>query len=247
MTFDAEVLTVRVDVTEEFTEDAVDTYYDTLSKEMIPETMAEAMESAIINGDIRTGASHQDDTMKLVTDPETAWDGLRRNALERGTTVDVSADSGIFNYGSLTELIGKGSKYLLNPGDTAWVCDTTAYSKILNFTEVTTVENFAMYASNVQGAILMLMGRPLIVSEHLPQVHDDGTVHATAANNVHGTLLLVNKKQYRLGNIPRENATQVLFDPLTRVYYFTMTCRKDFQAMQPHAAGYTPAAMTLKI
>ena len=247
VTFDAEVLTVRVDLTEEFTEDAIDTYYDTLSKEMIPETMAEAMESAVINGDTRTGANHQDDTMKLATDPETAWDGLRRDALRRSATVDVTESSGTFNYGRLTELIGAGGKYLLNPGDTAWVCDVSAYSQILNFTEVTTIDNFAMNATNVQGALMMLMGRPLIVSEHLPLVHDDGGVSATATDNVHGTLLLVNKKQYRLGNIPRENATQVLFDPLTRVYYFTMTCRKDFQAMQPHAAGYTPAAMTLKI
>ena len=247
VTFEAEVLTVRVDLTEEFAEDTIDTYYDTLSREIIPEAMAEGVEKAIINGDIRTGANHQDDTGKTATDPETAWDGIRRDALRRSASVDVSANSGTFTYENLTQLIGKGKKYLLSPADTAWVCDFEAYAKILNFTEVTTIDNFAMHATNVQGALMMLMGRPLIVSEHLPQVHDDGTVHATATNNVHGTLLLVNKKQYRLGNIPRENATQVLFDPLTRVYYFTMTCRKDFQAMQPHATGYTPAAMTLKI
>ena len=51
VTFEAEVLTVRVDLTEEFAEDTIDTYYDTLSREIIPEAMAEGVEKAIINGD----------------------------------------------------------------------------------------------------------------------------------------------------------------------------------------------------
>ena len=244
VTFDANVITVRVDLTQEFTEDAVDTYYDTLSQEMIPEGMAEGIEKAVLSGD--SDGSHQDNGI-TATSPESAWDGLRKDATARSATVDVTADSGQFNYGRLTELIGKGGKYLINSADTAWICGTTAYSKILNFSEVTTVDNFGQMATNVQGAVMMLMGRPLIVSEHMPLVHTDGFVHATAANNVHDTLLLVSKKQYRMGNIPREKATQILYDPLTEVYYFTMTCRKDFQAMEPRGTGYTPAAMTLKI
>ena len=242
VTFTAKVLTVRVDLTEEFTEDAIDTYYDTLSREVIPEALAEGVETAIINGD--SDGTHQDNGI-VATDTESAWDGLRKHA-KAGATVDVTANSGTFNYGRLTELIGKGKKYLLSPADTAWVCDIEAYSQILNFTEVTTIDNFAMNATNVQGAVMMLMGRPLIVSEHLPLVHDDGFVDDTAANNVHGTCMLVNRKQYRMGNIPRENV-EMLWDPLTRFYYIISTCRKDFQAMQPHVTGYTPVAMTLKV
>ena len=161
-------------------------------------------------------------------------------------TVDVTESSGTFNYGRLTELIGVGKKYLLSPADSAWVCDTEAYTQILNFTEVTTIDNFGLNATNVQGAVMMLMGRPLVVSEHIPLVHDDGAVDSTATNNVHGTCLLVNRKQYRMGNIPREGV-DMFFDPLTRFHYIVSTCRKDFQAMQPHVAGYTPSAMTLKI
>ena len=245
VTFEAKVLTVRVDLTEEFTEDAIDTYYDTLSREVIPEALAEGVEKAIINGD--TSATHQDDGI-AATDPEKAWNGLRRDALRHSSaaTVDVTEGSGTFNYGRLTELIGVGKKYLLSPADTAWVCDFKAYTQILNFTEVTTIDNFAMNATNVQGAVMMLLGRPLIVSEHLPLVHDDGVVDSTATNNVHGTCLLVNRKQYRMGNIPREGV-EMLWDPLTRFFYIISTCRKDFQAMQPSASGYTPAAMTLKV
>ena len=245
VTFTAKVITVRVDLTEEFTEDAIDTYYDTLSREVIPEALAEGVEKAIINGD--TSATHQDDGI-AATDPESAWNGLRRDALRHSSaaTVDVTESSGTFNYGRLTELIGVGKKYLLSPGDTAWICDFEAYTQILNFTEVTTIDNFAMNATNVQGAMMMLMGRPLIVSEHLPLVHDDGVVDSTATNNVHGTCLLVNRKQYRMGNIPREGV-EMLWDPLTRFFYIISTCRKDFQAMQPSALGYTPAAMTLKV
>ena len=243
ITFDAEVLTVRVDLTEEFTEDAIDTYYDTLSREVIPEALAEGVERAIISGD--TAGTHQDSGI-TATDPETAWNGLRREALRRSATIDVTESSGSFNYGRLTEVIGAGGKFLLNASDTAWVCDTSAYTQILNFTEVTTIDNFGMNATNVKGAVMMLMGRPLVVSEHLPLVHDDGAVSATVANNVHGTLILANRKQFRLGNIPREGV-EMLWDPLTRFYYVISTCRKDFQAMQPHGADYTPSAMTLKI
>ena len=243
VTFDAVVLTVRVDLTEEFTEDAIDTYYDTLSREVIPEALAEGVETAIINGDIT--ATHQDNGI-AATDPEKAWEGLRKDALARTATVDVTASSGSFNYGRLTELIGKGGKYLLSAADTAWVCDTEAYTKVLNFSEVTTIDNFGMNATNVQGAVMMLMGRPMVVSEHIPLVDDAGVVHATATNNTHGTMLLVNRRQYRMGNIPRESV-EMVFDPLTRFYYIISTCRKDFQAMEPRIVGYTPAAMTLKI
>ena len=245
VTFDAKVLTVRVDLTEEFTEDAIDTYYDTLSREVIPEALAAGVETAIVNGD--TTATHQDSGI-TATDPEKAWNGLRRDALRHSSaaTVDVTESSGTFNYGRLTELIGVGKKYLLSPADSAWVCDTEAYTQILNFTEVTTIDNFGLNATNVQGAVMMLMGRPLVVSEHIPLVHDDGAVDSTATNNVHGTCLLVNRKQYRMGNIPREGV-DMFFDPLTRFHYIVSTCRKDFQAMQPHVAGYTPSAMTLKI
>ena len=243
VTFDAVVLTVRVDLTEEFTEDAIDTYYDTLSREVIPEALAEGVETAIINGDV-TG-THQDNGI-TATDPENAWQGLRKDALVRTATVDVTADSGAFNYGRLTELIGAGGKYLLSAADTAWVCDTEAYTKVLNFSEVTTIDNFGMNATNVQGAVMMLMGRPMVVSEHLPLVNDAGVVHATATDNTHGTMLLVNRRQYRMGNIPREGV-EMLWDPLTRFHYIISTCRKDFQSMEPRAAGYTPAAMTLKI
>ena len=114
VTFDAEVLTVRVDLTEEFTEDTIDTYYDTLSREVIPEALAEGVEKAIISGD--TAGTHQDSGITS-TDPETAWDGLRRDALRHSSaaTVDVTESSGTFNYGRLTELIGIGKKYLLSP------------------------------------------------------------------------------------------------------------------------------------
>ena len=93
---------------------------------------------------------------------------------------------------------------------------------------------------------MMLMGRPMVVSEHLPLVNDAGVVHATATDNTHGTMLLVNRRQYRMGNIPREGV-EMLWDPLTRFHYIISTCRKDFQSMEPRAVGYTPAAMTLKI
>ena len=130
--------------------------------------------------------------------------------------------------------------------DTAWVCDTEAYTKVLNFSEVTTIDNFGMNATNVQGAVMMLMGRPMVVSEHLPLVNDAGVVHATATDNTHGTMLLVNRRQYRMGT-SRVKALRCFGDPLTRFHYIISTCRKDFQSMEPRAAGYTPAAMTLKI
>ena len=246
VTFDAEVLTVRVDLTEEFVEDSVDMYWEVLANEMLPEGLAEGMESAVLNGDTRTATNHQDDTGKTATDPETAWDGLRRHALRRSATVDNEASSGAFDYGRLTEMINAGGKYLINASETAWVVDTQNYTKILGFDEVKTIDNFGQMATNVQGAVMMLMGRPVVVSEHIALANDSGVVSATTADNTHGTLLLVNTKQFRIGNIPREGATQVLFDGLTRGYYFTLTCRKDFQAMQPHVAGYTPAAMSIK-
>ena len=241
--FTAKKLTVRVDVTDEFVEDSIDMYYDTLSQETIPEAMAEGVENGMLNGD--SDGTHQD-SGTTATDTASAWNGLRKRAIERTATVDVTANSGSFNYGRLTEVIAQGGKYLLNPGDTAWICSIDAYTEILNFDEVKTVDNFGDMATNVQGAVMMLMGRPLIVSEHIPKVHDDGTVDATAANNVHDTLLLVNKKQFRCGRRPRAEMTEVAYDPQTQFYYFIATIRKDFQAMEPIGAGYTPVAQTLK-
>ena len=243
VTYETETLSVRQDIEEEFVEDSSDMLMNLLTTVVIPETMAEGIESALINGDTRAhSVSTSRDQGHATADIERAWDGLRRIALNtHGARVDIGASSGTYDFGDFARVVAKGGKYLIKPNNCCWVVENNTYTHSLTFDEVETYDKNPM-PTNINGVVNMILGRPVIVSGEWPLTHTDGYVSATASNNTRGGFLCFNKKLFAIGSSRMERVEQMK-DILTGFYYVVATCRKDFQALENIAAGFTPVSL----
>ena len=243
--FDADVLMVPVQITEEFNEDAIMGYMDTLIQETIPGAMAEGWEDAIINGDVRAGNSHQDSgsTLSVATDSAQRYvDGIRRIALERSATVNA----GTYNFSVFSKLARAGGKYTVKPRDGAWIMSNSAYTQCLDFDQVKTLDKYNM-PTNTTGAVNMILGRPVIVSgEYREDLDDAGIRSDTAANNVKTGFTHVNRRQFRIG-ARREERVSMEFDNRLQTWVIISTMRKDFQTMENRRSGYTPSVSAINI
>ena len=237
--YEAEVMMVPIQITEEFNEDMLMSYMDELISVEIPGAMAEGYESALINGD--STATHQDNGI-TADDVESSWDGLRRIALQRSATVDL----GTYNFSGFSKVIRKGGKYSVKPRDGAWIFSNAAYTQSLDFDQVKTLDKYNM-PTNTTGIVNMILGRPVYVSgEFSGGLNDSGVVSGTAADNVKTGILHVNKNQFRRGTV-REERVQMEFDIRLQTWVIIATCRKSFNTRENRRTGYTPSIYAINI
>lgn len=237
--FEAKVMMVPSLITEEFTEDMLMDYMPTLTEEVIPQSLAEGMESALINGD--GDGTHQDDGV-TDADVETCFDGVRKVALERNATINA----GTYNFGVFAKVVRKGGKYTVKPRDGAWIMSNSAYTQALDFDQVETLDKTNM-PTNTQGAINVILGRPVIVSgEYGENLDSTGVVSSTDANNTKTGFTHVNRRQFRIGSM-REANVKMEEDIRLQSHVIIATHRKDFQAMENRRTGYTPAVSAINI
>ena len=239
--FDAEVMMVPCQITEEFREDALMTYMDELIRVHIPGASAEALESTIINGD--RADTHQDNGYTDV-DVETCFDGIRKIAKETGAIVDGST----YNFSLFAKVIRRGGKWTVKKRDGAWIMSNSAYTQCLDFDPVKTLDKHPM-PTNVQGAVNVIHGRPVIVSGEYPEdLNDEGVVSATVGDNTKTGFTHVNRGQFRIGTV-REERVEREWDMRLQSHVIVATCRRDFQAMEDRKGrtDYTPAVSATKI
>ena len=230
--FDAKVMMVPNLITEEFREDALMTYMSELIEESIPGSLAEATESVTINGDVAD--PHQDNGI-TDADVESMWDGFRKMAAERGVYVDGST----YNFSLFAKVLRVGGKWTVKPRDGAWIMSNSAYTQCLDFDQVKTLDKYNM-PTNTQGAVNVIMGRPVLVSGEYPENLDaTGVVSDTDANNTKTGFVHVNRRQFRYGRV-REQRVEMEWDMRLQSHVIIATERCDFQAMEPREEGYTP-------
>ena len=237
--FDAKVMMVPMLITEEFTEDMLDDYMDTLIEESIPMALARGLEKAIINGDLQsTHQDHGEPTNSVARN----MDGLRRIALERSATINAAT----YNFGVYSAMLRKGGIYTVRPRDGAWIFSNSAYTQALHFPQLETLDKTNM-PTNTEGAVAMLLGRPVYVSGQFPENLDTtGVISSTPGSNTKTGLLHVNRRQFRLGTI-REAEVEMEKDIQLQSWVIVATSRQDFQAMENRRNGYTPSVYGINI
>ena len=124
-TFTARKITARLDLSDDLVEDSVNMLLDSIMQIHIPNAMKRGVENAIINGD--RAATHQDHGV-TAGDVSKAWQGLRRDALERSATFDIEASSGTFDFGDFSRLLEEGGHYFDRPEDCGWVITDGAFA-----------------------------------------------------------------------------------------------------------------------
>jgi len=169
----------------------VETEIDAIVK-MLPDlktdlmaAIAYAYDDAIINGNTSTGTDHTK-----------YWNGLRTVGLAGSTTSDLST----FSYANLNALRKKMAKWGVNPKDLRILVDSLAYFALTGLPEMKTIDVLGPAAVILTGQVGSIFGIPVIYTEAIPLTNATGAVDATPANNIYGSLIIVNRRIMAGGN-----------------------------------------------
>ena len=235
VTFTTVEMAARVDIARRFDEDALDAYMPTLEQVLIPGAMAEAKESATLNGD--NSATSFDLSITAAASVRKAYKGLRYHANLRSARVDIEASSGVYSFDRFADVLLQGGKYFIKPGENVWVMSNSAYFKALKFDEIKTTETYPM-PTNINGVVNVILGRPVIVSGEYPLTLNATGIDPASAGSQTG-FLCANTKSFMFGE-RRMDEVETMRDILTGYWYIVATNRHDFQAMEPVGTDFTP-------
>jgi HK97 family phage major capsid protein len=169
VTFDAVKLACRVLVSTELEEDSLVAILPLL-RDKIVQALAEAQESATVNGD--TAGTHMDSDVTASSDVRKAWDGYRKLALSA-----AKIDCSTFDITSLRAIRSAMGKYGVNPANLAWVAGISVFNQMLGLDEVMTVDKYGQGATILTGELAKLDGIPIIVSEFIRENLNAGGVY----------------------------------------------------------------------
>jgi HK97 family phage major capsid protein len=184
VTFDAVGLGALVVFSTEQEEDSIVPMLPFVRDEIVM-SIGNAQETAVLNGS--TLATHPDNDTQTgankATDPATAWDGYRELATKPST--DTKQDLSTFNETNLRALRGLMGKYGAAPSELAWVTSIkVVLNKMLNLSQVITVDKFGAMATVLNGQLAAFDGIPVIVSEYSrDDVHTTGFNTSGQSNN----------------------------------------------------------------
>lgn len=184
---------VRVLLSKDVEEDSIIPLLPFLQSRIVM-ALAEGREDAIINGD--TQSTHQDADVTDAADRRKMWDGLRRMALANSYSQDLATltlDNWRLNRSGM-------GRYGVSPAELAHIMDLRSYIKALGLDEVRTLDRMGPNATILKGQLGMVDGSPVIVTEWARNDLDStGVNSATAANNIKGGILTVNRMGFVVG------------------------------------------------
>lgn len=241
ITLEAVKLRSRFWVSEEASEDTIVMLLPFLNREH-PRAIGEAIADAIINGqptNLDTGGTHFGKTNPLVvagTDARDAWDGIRRFAAQYATTPAVRADNsnGKPTVTGFRALRAAMKEYGTMPQDLAMLLSTVGYIKLLDDSNVLTVDKFGPQATVRTGSLAQVDGVDVMVSRRIATnmnasgIIDGTTTNRTQAFLVHtGAAILGNRRRITLAE-----QRHVSSDTRELVAFW----RGDFQPVYPVAS-----------
>lgn len=159
LTLTAKKLAARILYSEEVSEDSIIATSDYVL-DQIAQSLANAIEDAIINGD--TSGTHMDNDVTAATDRRKAFNGYRKSAQDANQTSLAS-----FTTTQLRAMRAKMGKYGVYPNKLAWITGPKGYAKFLSVAEVLTVDKYGSLATVLTGEIGKFDGVPIIISEFI--------------------------------------------------------------------------------
>lgn len=225
---------------EELNEDSAPAILE-LARQDVLAAQIRAVEDAIVNGD--TTGTHMDSDTVAASSNRKAWKGLRKLALAAGSTVDFGgAVISKSNIDAMRKLMGK---YGTNPKELAWVVGPSAYQQLQALEAVTTLEKFGPQATILSGALAVLNGIPVVVSEFVREdlndagVYDGVTTNRTVAH-------LANIRRFYLGRrrpirVKVQQDARAEYDRWQLVSYQRVDFKGHKQAGETYAGGEASA------
>lgn len=181
----------------EMDEDSIVPVLPVIREDMI-KAMAEALETACINGD--DSDTHQDTIYTSSADPAAAWDGLRYLTLQADLTQSIATLT-VENVRLIRAAMGK---YGVAPDQLLWVVSPKGYIKLLGLEDssgaqvVMTLDKLGAQATILTGQLGALDGAPIIVSGQMREDLDAST-GLYGSGQTTTSLLCVNKRAFLFG------------------------------------------------
>lgn len=207
ITFDAVKLASRYELPEELSEDSAPDIIRVIRAELIS-GQEKALEIAILEGDT-DGTMHNFSQLPDVavnttvasiaaSTPETAFDGIRKRV--KGTAGFIDGLGAKIDETVLGKMRKSLGKFGVDPKQLAYISGVKIYSDLNQLDDVRTLDAYGPKATVLTGELANYEGTPIVVSEYLREDCDaTGVNGATAANNVFGSMVLVNRKRWFLG------------------------------------------------
>lgn len=126
--------------------------------------IADAMENAVINGDI-SDATHFDSDVVSANDVRKSWDGLRKFA--GGSSGNAAVDISTLSLANLRAIRRKMGVYGLKPENAAWIPGISGFVQMLSIDEVETAEKWGPGFTAKAGTLAVLDGSPVVPSEFI--------------------------------------------------------------------------------
>lgn len=229
--FDPVTLAMLVLLDIDAEEDAIIQYIPELRDTMV-RTRVAAVEDAIWNGD--TATSHQDAIASWTAgnrwiagsdkDHRKSWIGLRARAFDVSCSTDVSASATAKDY--IKQTGAMKAAHALN--DVVLGASPLHFlASLLTDTDMWRVDGRGTMATNLQGTLGSIAGRPLVVSEFLSDELNASGVYDGVTTN-YGTRLAFDRSRFQ---IVRRRGLQMALERVERqgAAFMTMTDRLTFR------------------
>ncbi len=259
--FDAEKLASRYELPEELSEDSAPDVIKVIRQELM-EGQEKALEIAILEGDT-AGTLHNFSQLPDVTagttiasiaaeTPETVFDGIRTRVIAAGAAATVDAGATTISEPEISAARGKMGKFGVDPSQLALIAGPKVYNQLIQLDDVRTIEQYGGQATVLSGELAKYEGMPVIVSEYLREdLGAAGFNTATPANNIKGSLLLVNRKRWFLGLrravVVKVEANKTELDVLDLVAFSRRAFQAVLKADGSNYAAESSAAMVFNI
>lgn len=241
ITFEAEKLRSRYWISQEATEDAIVAMLPFLGRKRT-RGIGEAIEDAVVNGqptNIDTGGTHFGKANPLAAteiDARDCWDGIRRFAAQYTGSPAVKVD----NANAKPTVVGMRSmraamgEYGVNLGDLAYLFGIFGSVKLLDDTNVMTIDKFGPQATVRTGSLAQVDGVDVIVSRRIAEnMNASGVIDGTTTNRTQAfavntmSAILANRRRITLGQQVHGSSDS------TELWAFW---RGDFQPVYPVAS-----------
>lgn len=195
MTLTAKKIGARLVFSEEINEDSIVSLIPMFTN-ILTKDLAEGLEDAIINGD--DNGTHMDSDITGTTSVKEAFDGLRYYALNNGTAA-IAGGNGAPTIDMIRSQRAEMGKYGVNPKDLAVIAGMKVYMGLLGIDQVETLEKFGGQFTALSGALGVVDGMPVVVSEFARENLNASGVYDGSTTD-RATMLIPNRKAFLIGN-----------------------------------------------
>lgn len=207
-------------------------------QEQLGASAADALESAMINGD--TTATHQDSDIESVANHASkAFKGFRKYAIAGSLNVDLSA-GGItaMNIGALRKSMGK---YGVRTQDLILVTGVKGYNDIVQLDETLTADKVNGAARILTGNAPSIFGVRVVTSAAVREDLNASGVYQSSAGEF-GSIFLIHKPSFLLGT-RRGFTVEVHQDKQTQLNYVIASFRRAFMPKETPSTTVSSVAM----